>query len=97
MRQSLARALKDKSRNDRSPTLLTAARLDVDAVELLEELRGRRATGHELFAALFSTWCHNPVATFSLCLLTEAYELAHRIIATMYVNFRVWLFNVVQL
>jgi len=29
-----------------------------------------------LFSALYRTWCHNPVATFSLCLLTQVYEHA---------------------
>ena len=29
-----------------------------------------------LFCILYRTWCHNPVATFSLCLLTQVYEHA---------------------
>lgn len=32
--------------------------------------------GRDLFITLFNAWCHNPVATFSLCLLAQAYELA---------------------
>lgn len=32
--------------------------------------------GRDLFITLFNAWCHNPVATFGLCLLAEAYELA---------------------
>jgi len=29
-----------------------------------------------LFTALYKSWCHNPVSTFSLCLLAQAYEHA---------------------
>ena len=29
-----------------------------------------------LFSVLYRTWCHNPVATFSFCLLTQVYEHA---------------------
>lgn len=32
--------------------------------------------GRDLFITLYTSWCHNPVATFSLCLLAQAYELA---------------------
>ena len=32
--------------------------------------------GMQLFNTLFSCWSHNPVATFALCLLAEAYELS---------------------
>ncbi|CAG8581727.1 4384_t:CDS:10 [Funneliformis mosseae] len=32
--------------------------------------------GQMLFTALYKSWCHNPVATFSLCLLAQAYEHA---------------------
>jgi len=30
----------------------------------------------DVFTALFNCWCHNPVATLSLCLLAQAYDLA---------------------
>jgi len=33
-------------------------------------------SGRDLFIALYKSWCHNPVATFSLCLMAQAYELA---------------------
>ena len=32
--------------------------------------------GIKVFHAIFTCWCHNPVATFSLCLLAQAYDLA---------------------
>ncbi|CAG8509633.1 8456_t:CDS:10 [Diversispora eburnea] len=31
--------------------------------------------GQMLFTALYKSWCHNPVATFSLCLLAQAADL----------------------
>jgi vacuole morphology and inheritance protein 14 len=34
----------------------------------------------ETFFALFACWSHNPVATFSLCLLSQAYDLSARLI-----------------
>jgi len=34
----------------------------------------------QVFAALFNCWCHNPVATFSLCLLGQAYDLAFSLV-----------------
>jgi vacuole morphology and inheritance protein 14 len=36
--------------------------------------------GRDLFFALYSSWTHNPVATFSLCLLAQAYELASALV-----------------
>ncbi|CAN0522357.1 unnamed protein product, partial [Ectocarpus sp. 12 AP-2014] len=33
-----------------------------------------------LFAALFACWCHNPVATFSLCLLAQAYDVSAELV-----------------
>jgi len=32
--------------------------------------------GRHLFVCLFNAYCHNPVSTFSLCLLCQSYELA---------------------
>ena len=34
----------------------------------------------KVFAALFRCWCHNPVATFSLCLLAQAYDLSFALV-----------------
>ena len=37
-------------------------------------------SGGELFTALYKSWCHNPVATFSLCLYAQAYQHAAALI-----------------
>ena len=36
--------------------------------------------GARVFTALFHCWCHNPVATFSLCLLAQAYDVAFALV-----------------
>ncbi|KAF8306458.1 ARM repeat-containing protein [Clavulina sp. PMI_390] len=36
--------------------------------------------GQALFIALYRSWCHNPVAVFSLCLLAQAYEHASNLL-----------------
>lgn len=33
-----------------------------------------------LFTTLYSSWCHNPVATVSLCLLSQNYEHASNLV-----------------
>lgn len=36
--------------------------------------------GQTLFVTLFRSWCYNAVATFSLCLLAQAYEQAYHLL-----------------
>ncbi|OGM50144.1 vacuole-associated enzyme activator complex component (Vac14) [Aspergillus bombycis] len=36
--------------------------------------------GQMFFVALFRSWCHNSVSTFSLCLLAQAYEQAYNLL-----------------
>eukprot|EP01018_Ginkgo_biloba_P020691 Gb_18820 [translate_table: standard] len=36
--------------------------------------------GRDLFLALYSSWCHSPTATISLCLLAQAYQHASSVI-----------------
>ena len=39
--------------------------------------------GCKLFTSLYSSWCHNPVASLSLCLLSQAYEHASNLVRGM--------------
>jgi len=39
-----------------------------------------RQDGQALFTTLYRSWCHNPVAVFSLCLLAQAYEHASNLL-----------------
>lgn len=43
--------------------------------------------GQVLFVSLYNSWCHNAVATFSLCLLAQAYEHASNLLQTLYLFF----------
>jgi vacuole morphology and inheritance protein 14 len=38
------------------------------------------------FVALFRSWCHNAVSTFSLCLLAQAYEQAYNLLQILLVH-----------
>jgi vacuole morphology and inheritance protein 14 len=39
--------------------------------------------GQALFVTLYNCWCHNAVATFSLCLLAQAYEHASNLVLVL--------------
>ena len=58
--------------------------------------------GHNFFVGLFRSWCHNAVATFSLCLLAQAYEQAYNLLQIfaeleMTVNMLIQIDKLVQL
>ena len=57
--------------------LITAPEL-ADLRKRLRNLDSR--DGQTFFVALFRSWCHNAVATFSLCLLAQAYEQAYHLL-----------------
>ena len=44
------------------------------------------SSARDLFVTLFTTWSHSPIATLSLCLLAQAYELACFLVAKLYVE-----------
>ncbi|PFH55327.1 hypothetical protein XA68_18572 [Ophiocordyceps unilateralis] len=57
--------------------LITAPQLG----EVRKRLRNLEAKdGQTLFVTLFRSWCYNAVATFSLCLLAQAYEQAYHLL-----------------
>jgi len=43
-----------------------------------------RQDGQTFFVALFRSWCYNAVATFSLCLLAQAYEQAYNLLQILF-------------
>ncbi|KAF2819569.1 ARM repeat-containing protein [Ophiobolus disseminans] len=58
--------------------------------------------GQTFFVTLFKAWCHNAVATFSLCLLAQAYEQAYHLLQVfgdleMSVNMLIQIDKLVQL
>lgn len=57
--------------------LITAPELS----ELRKRLRNLESReGQTFFVSLFRSWCYNAVATFSLCLLAQAYEQAYNLL-----------------
>lgn len=79
--------------------LITAPEL----AELRKRLRNLESRdGQVFFMALFRSWCHNAVATFSLCLLAQAYEQAYNLLQIfaeleMTVNMLIQIDKLVQL
>ncbi|OHE98557.1 hypothetical protein CORC01_06178 [Colletotrichum orchidophilum] len=66
------------------------------------ESKARIPDGQTFFVALFRSWCHNAVATFSLCLLAQAYEQAYNLLQIfaeleMTVNILIQIDKLVQL
>ena len=61
--------------------LITAPEL----ADLRKRLRSLETKdGQTFFVALFRSWCYNSVATFSLCLLAQAYEQAYHLLQILY-------------
>ncbi|KAJ5125299.1 hypothetical protein N7448_004625 [Penicillium atrosanguineum] len=79
--------------------LITAPELS----DMRKKLRNPNSTeGQALFVALFRSWCHNAVSTFSLCLLAQAYEQAYNLLQIfaeleMTVNMLIQIDKLVQL
>lgn len=79
--------------------LITAPEL----LDLRKRLRNLDSKdGQSFFVTLFRTWCHNAVATFSLCLLAQAYEQAYNLLQVfadleMTVNMLIQIDKLVQL
>ncbi|PBP23110.1 vacuole-associated enzyme activator complex component [Diplocarpon rosae] len=79
--------------------LITAPEL----AELRKRLRNLETKdGQAFFVALFRSWCFNAVATFSLCLLAQAYEQAYNLLQIfaeleMTVNMLIQIDKLVQL
>jgi len=81
------------SRNDFSlefiSTMVQTLNLILLTAPELHELRSLLKTSFQptasdedrlVFVSLFNCWCHNPVATFSLCLLAQAYDVSFALI-----------------
>ncbi|KAI0836133.1 vacuole morphology and inheritance protein [Hypoxylon sp. FL0890] len=79
--------------------LITAPEL----ADLRKRLRNLETKdGQVFFVALFRSWCYNAVATFSLCLLAQAYEAAYNLLQIfaeleMTVNILIQIDKLVQL
>ncbi|CAA7394916.1 unnamed protein product [Spirodela intermedia] len=61
--------------------LLTSSELSELRVLLKQSLVN--SSGKDLFVSLYSSWCHSPMATVSLCLLAQAYQHASSVIQSL--------------
>lgn len=57
--------------------LLTSSELH-DLRNLLKDFDNSKS--YSLFVCLYKTWCHNPIATLALCLLSQNYEHAFNLV-----------------
>lgn len=57
--------------------LLTSSEL-FDLRNSLKEFNSKES--YSLFVCLYKTWCHNPIATVALCLLSQNYEHAYNLV-----------------
>lgn len=62
--------------------LLTSSELK----DTREKLMKLDSTNYDLFVCLYRSWCHNPTALFSLCLLSQMYQHAYNLVLKLYVN-----------
>lgn len=61
--------------------LLTASELHDLRASLARGFQpGTKGDGAATFAKLFQCWCHNPVSTYSLCLLAQVYDLSFALV-----------------
>ena len=66
--------------SDLRSILATAFKPSKLASSPFSRIRSQATDGVKVFTALFRCWCHNPISTFSLCLLAHAYDLAFELI-----------------
>lgn len=59
---------------------LASLRISLQRSITRQDGKGTVAADVSSFSRLFRCWTHNPVATFSLCLLAQAYDLSARLI-----------------
>ena len=80
--REFARILESETDAEFGSTMIQTLNLIALTAKGLAELRQllqttlTSASGGDLFTSLYKSWCHNPVATFSLCLYAQAYEHA---------------------
>mmetsp|Transcript_17515 Transcript_17515/g.47766 ORF Transcript_17515/g.47766 Transcript_17515/m.47766 type:complete len:873 (-) Transcript_17515:1058-3676(-) len=60
--------------------LLTASELHELRTTLAHSFQEESEEGRKVFVTLFHCWCHNPVSTFSLCLLARAFDLSFALV-----------------
>ncbi|KAL3941650.1 MAG: hypothetical protein SGBAC_004025 [Bacillariaceae sp.] len=64
----------------RSELAKSIVKTNVRPVKRLQTKNGSITGVSQVFSTLFRCWCHNPVSTFSLCLLAEAYHVSFALV-----------------
>lgn len=67
--------------------LLTSTELADVRSALKNLLTNANPDTEQLFVTLYKSWCHNPTAVFSLCLLAQVYEHAYNLVTKWYAHF----------
>ncbi|KAJ3368456.1 hypothetical protein HDU91_000573 [Kappamyces sp. JEL0680] len=81
MYRSFGDILEQESDLEFATTMVQTLHLILITAPEMAEMRRRLKNiesrdGFSLFSSLYKSWCHNPIACFSLCLLSQAYEHA---------------------
>eukprot|EP00494_Astrolonche_serrata_P024372 UN24630 len=63
--------------------LLTSPELFELREDIKKSLHSNSKDEQDLFTTLFKTWCFDPIATLSLCLTAQAYELASALVLNL--------------
>ncbi|XP_074577078.1 protein VAC14 homolog isoform X2 [Curcuma longa] len=63
--------------------LILLTSLELADLRALVKQSSVNSSGKDLFISLFSSWCHSPMATISLCLLAQAYNPASSVIQSL--------------
>ena len=83
LRSMLAQSRFPDDSSDDQSTVQTARAIQSYLGSTNTSLSGKEeinSEGAQVFAALFHCWAHNPVATFSLCLLARTYDIAFALV-----------------
>lgn len=89
MYQELSTVLEGEADLDFASVMVQALKLIPLTSSELTELRAllkqslSNKAGEDLFVALYSSWCHSPIATISLFLLAHAYQHASAVIQSL--------------
>ncbi|KAF6150807.1 hypothetical protein GIB67_020890 [Kingdonia uniflora] len=87
--RELSTILEGEADLDFASVMVQALNLILLTSSELSELRGLlkqslvNPAGKDLFLSLYSSWCHSPTTTLSLCLLAQAYQHAGSVIQSL--------------
>ncbi|KAJ1514995.1 hypothetical protein HMI56_006911 [Coelomomyces lativittatus] len=82
--QTFALVLEKESEMEFAATMVTNLNIILitspELSNMRKQLRQFDAGGQNTYIRLYTSWCHSPMAVYSLCLLAEAYEHAYELL-----------------